>query len=226
MVITSGGEDEPLNVGSIGSFTGDNLLPSGSNAAAAQLSRVRLNATDVLRLNRTNESGQTFEWNTEIASGGTLDGLYLHISATSLVSIALADRSGVSTSVIVFALSAAQRAAVEAPTGDRLDIVIATDTLAPVPVPVPTVVRPAAPVIVADDDDRLDLLAARAYPGEDLNEAMRTLLWANRAVLGSNLVVSAGTILQAPTIRAVVYATGYRPLVGTLPLTALLRVDA
>ena len=85
---------------------------------------------------------------------------------------------------------------------------------------------PAAAVVIADDEDRVDILAARAYPGEDLGEAMRTLLWANRAVLGANLVVPAGTILHAPAIRAVVYATGYRPLVGTLPLTALLLVDA
>ena len=148
MVITSGGEANPLDVRDgftqVGSFTGDNLLPSGSNADAAQLSRIRLNASNVLRLNRTDESGQTFEWDTEIAAGGTLEGLYLHISGASLVSIALADQDGVTPSLIVFVLTAAQRTAVAAPTGDQLDLVIGSNTLTPDPEPDPEPHRPHA----------------------------------------------------------------------------------
>ena len=76
-------------------------------------------------------------------------------------------------------------------------------------------------MIVAEPNDRADLLARRAYPDVEVNEAMRMLIWANPKVLGENLVVPAGTVLDTPPYEAFTYADGYQPLITQIPESLL-----
>ena len=56
--------------------------------------------------------------------------------------------------------------------------------------------------IIAEQDDRLDLIARRAYPNADLNDAMRTLIWANTQLsLEDILAPPPGAVLNNPDIQ-------------------------
>ena len=64
--------------------------------------------------------------------------------------------------------------------------------------------------------DRADLVARRAYGlsvTDDIDEAMRTLIWANRDLVGGNPVIPTGSTVLTPPIDD-------RPVCGPVPASS------
>ena len=61
-------------------------------------------------------------------------------------------------------------------------------------------------MITTEQGDRLDTIANRAYiltgRTNNLSEAIRTIIWANRRIAAVNLVFEDGVVLQTPDIIA------------------------